>query len=109
MEHKVVAHFVMNKLLMPTLLSTTQVAQKGGVRSVWVSGDGHFYCSRKPDGVDWNDITTKTPDGWKGDMKHYRQSKTGDVILSREAAARYGDQGVVSGVRLIPIENGNCD
>ena len=106
----VVAHFVINKLLMPILLSTAQVAQKGSVRSVWVSSDGHVYYSPKPDGIDWNDITTKKPDGWKGDMsamKYYGQSKAGDVILSKEAAARYGEQGVVSVVRFILIKNWN--
>ena len=101
----VVAHFVINKLLMPILLSTAQVAQKGSVRAVWVSSDGHINFSPKPDGVDWDDIITKKPDGWKGEMsvmKYYGQSKAGDVILATEAAARYGEQGVVSVVRFIP-------
>ena len=103
----VVAHFVLNKLLMPILLSTAQVAQKGSVRTVWVSSDGHVHFSPKPDGIDWTDITMKKPDGWKGGMsamKYYGQSKAGDMILSKEAATRYGERGIVSVVSLIPIK-----
>ena len=106
----VVAHFVMNKLLMPILLFTAQGAQEGSVRSVWVSSDGHINFSPKPDGIDWNDIMIKQPDGWKGGMsvmKYYGQSKAGDVILSKEAATRYGKQGIVSVVSFILTKNSN--
>ena len=106
----VVAHFVINKLLMPILLFTAQVAQEGSVRSVWVSSDGHINFSPKPDGIDWNDIMIKQPDGWKGGMsvmKYYGQSKAGDVILSKETATRYGKQGIVSVVSFILIKNSN--
>ncbi|KAI9725079.1 MAG: hypothetical protein M1812_000355 [Candelaria pacifica] len=104
----VVAHFLINKLLMPILLSTAQVAPKGSVRSVWVSSDGHNYYSPKPDGIDWNEISIQKSDGWKGGMsvmKYYGQSKAGDVILSKETATRYGEQGIVSVVSSTLIKN----
>ncbi|KAE8449339.1 hypothetical protein EG329_008240 [Mollisiaceae sp. DMI_Dod_QoI] len=99
----VVAHFVLNKLLMPILLSTAQVAPKGSVRVIWVSSDGHIMFSPKGDGIDWNDITKK-PEGWsgeKGQMTYYGQSKVGNVLLAKEVARRYGDQDVI-GVSLNP-------
>jgi retinol dehydrogenase 12 len=99
----VVAHFLMNKLLMPILLSTAQVAPKGSVRAVWVSSDGHINLSPKPDGIDWNDISKKKPDGWKGEkgsMTYYGQSKVGDVLLAMEVAKRYGKDGIVGVVSL---------
>jgi len=99
----VVAHFLMNKLLMPLLLSTAKVAPKGTVRVVWVSSDGHINFSPKGDGIDWNDITKK-PEGWrgeKGSMTYYGQSKVGNVLLAKEVARRYGDHDIV-GVALNP-------
>lgn len=95
----VVAHFIMNKLLTPVLLSTAQAAPKGTVRVVWVSSDGHILLSPKGDGIDWNDITTKKGPGWTGDkgsMTYYGQSKVGNVLLAKEIAKRYGGQGIVS-------------
>jgi retinol dehydrogenase 12 len=93
----VVAHFLMNKLLMPILLSTAQIAPKGSVRVVWVSSDGHIMFSPKPDGIDWTDIGKK-PAGWKGEkgsMTYYGQSKVGNVLLAMELAKRYGERDIV--------------
>ncbi|UKZ74656.1 hypothetical protein TrVFT333_002326 [Trichoderma virens FT-333] len=100
----VVGHFVMNKLLMPILLATTQVAPKGSVRVVWVSSDGHNFLSPKGDGIDWQDIATLKSTGWKGEkgpMTYYGQSKAGNVLLAMELAKRYGNQDIV-GVALNP-------
>jgi NAD(P)-dependent dehydrogenase (short-subunit alcohol dehydrogenase family) len=94
----VVGHFILNKLLMPILLATAQVAPKGSVRVVWVSSDGHNLLSPKGDGIDWQDITTPKSAGWKGEkgpMTYYGQSKVGNVLLAMELAKRYGNQDII--------------
>jgi NAD(P)-dependent dehydrogenase (short-subunit alcohol dehydrogenase family) len=94
----VVAHFVMNNLLMSTLLATAGAAPKGSVRVVWVSSDRHIMFSPKGDGIDWQDISTKKSNGWKGDkssMTYYGQTKVGNVLLAMELAKRYGDRDIV--------------
>ncbi|KKP06693.1 hypothetical protein THAR02_01182 [Trichoderma harzianum] len=100
----VVGHFVMQKLLMPILLTTAQVAPKGSVRVVWVSSDGHSLLSPKGDGIDWEDITSRKSEGWtgeKGSMTYYGQSKAGNVLLAMELSKRYGNQDII-GVSLNP-------
>jgi retinol dehydrogenase-12 len=102
----VVAHFVMNKLLLPILLSTAEVAPTGSVRVVWVSSDGHINFSPKPDGIDWKDIGKK-PAGWegeKGSMTYYGQSKVGNVLLAMELAKRYSERNIVGVVGYIASE-----
>jgi retinol dehydrogenase-12 len=83
---------------MPTLLATAGAAPKGSVRVVWVSSDGHIMFSPKGDGIDWQDISTKKSNGWKGDkssMTYYGQTKVGNVLLAMELAKRYGDRDIV--------------
>ena len=104
----VVAHFIMNKLLMPILLSTAQTAPQGSVRVVWVSSDGHIMLSPRGDGIDWQDIGTKKPIGWKGEkgsMTYYGQSKVGNVLLAMELAQRYGNHNIVGVVsqHILPL------
>ncbi|KAL7916826.1 NAD(P)-binding protein [Trichoderma velutinum] len=100
----VVGHFVLNKLLMPILLATAEVAPKGSVRVVWVSSDGQYWLSPKGDGIDWQDITTRKSAGWKGEkgpMTYYGQSKAGNVLLAMELAKRYGNRDII-GVAVNP-------
>ncbi|KAH8817153.1 hypothetical protein F5884DRAFT_694326 [Xylogone sp. PMI_703] len=100
----VVAHYVIQQILLPILLSTVKVAPPGSVRVVWVSSGGHNTYSPKGDGIDWKDITEKKPKGWKGEkdsMTYYGQSKAGNVLLAKELAKRYGKDGLV-GVSLNP-------
>lgn len=99
----VVAHFIINKLLMPALISAAHVSPKGSVRAVWVSSDGHAF-SPSGDGIDWKDITTKKSTGWKGEkgsMTYYGQSKAGNVILAMEEAKRYGKSDILSVVSKV--------
>lgn len=75
----VVAHFVMSQLLMPALVTTAKQEAPGSVRAVWVSSDGHINFSPAPDGIDWGNITVKSPE-WTGDMavmKCYGRAKLG--------------------------------
>lgn len=100
----VVAHFIIQEMLLPILQSTAKVAPPGSVRVVWVSSGGHSTYSPKGDGIDWNDITTKKSKGWKGEkdsMTYYGQSKAGNVLLSKELAKRYGKDGIVGVVCLL--------
>lgn len=104
----VVGHFIMNKLLMPTLLATAQVAPKGSVRIVWVSSDGHNLLSPKGDGIDWQDITTLKSAGWKGEkgsMTYYGQSKVGNVLLAMELAKRYGNRDIIGVVSYHTLQS----
>jgi retinol dehydrogenase 12 len=95
----VVAHFLLSQFLMPVLLATAKTAPEGTVRAVWTSSDGHHLYSPKPDGVDWEDIKVRKPVDWKpskSSMEYYGQSKAGNILLSKETAARYGAEGLVS-------------
>lgn len=94
----VVAHFIINQMITPILVSTARTAPRGSVRVVWVSSDGHGFFSPKGDGIDWDDIGTKDPSTWKADKgqyTYYGQSKVGNILLAKEFAKRYKDAGVV--------------
>jgi NAD(P)-dependent dehydrogenase (short-subunit alcohol dehydrogenase family) len=89
----VVAHFLLHKLLLPTLVATAKTAPAGSVRTVWVSSDGHTY-SPGEDGIVWEDVNDAN--GKLNPMQLYGQSKAGDVLLGMETARRYGPEGLVS-------------
>jgi retinol dehydrogenase-12 len=86
----VVGHFLLQRVLLPSLLST---AQQAPVRVIWTSSDA-INNATGSSGIQFEDIS--------GEKKKisaiglYSQSKVGDVVLAVETAARYGDQNILS-------------
>ncbi|KAG0650151.1 Short-chain dehydrogenase reductase [Hyphodiscus hymeniophilus] len=86
----VVGHFLLQKLLLPLLLSS---AKSSEVRILWTSSDGH-NMSPSPDGIFWDDINGDKTN--LGSWSLYAQSKAGNVILAAETARRYGGENIIS-------------
>jgi len=87
----VVGHFLLQKLMMPLLLTSAKV--NGEVRILWVASDGS-NMSPSPDGIYWDDIN-----GDKTGLSTwnlYTQSKAGNVILASETARRYAAENIVT-------------
>lgn len=90
----VVAHFLLNMLLMPILRSTAIEATPNSVRTVWVSSMGHDVYGPPNGGINWEDINNEN--GKMNVMECYGQSKAADVILSYETGRKLKTQGVPS-------------
>ncbi len=90
----VVAHFLLNMLLMPILRSTSIEATPNSVRTVWVSSIGHDVYGPPNGGINWEDINNDN--GKMNQMECYGQSKAADVILSYETGRKLKTQGVLS-------------
>ncbi|KAH8813714.1 hypothetical protein DL96DRAFT_1625197 [Flagelloscypha sp. PMI_526] len=88
----VVGHFLLIKLLLPTLQATAQSSTPGTVRIVNVSSSAQFWATEfsfdvLKDGPARNKLSPE---------ELYGVSKRGNVILSNELAKRYGGEGIVS-------------
>ncbi|KAI9717899.1 MAG: hypothetical protein M1812_004426 [Candelaria pacifica] len=90
----VVAHFLLNLLLIPILRATAKVAKPNSVRTIWVSSLGHDLYSPPNGGINWEDINNEK--GKMGEMECYGQSKAAGVILGYETGKKLGGDGVVS-------------
>ncbi|KAJ5925572.1 retinol dehydrogenase [Penicillium verhagenii] len=78
-------HFLLTKLLLPTLLQTTESTPEGTVRIVNVSSDGHEKLAPKQ-GMVFSDMNMK--DGFSV-WARYGHSKLANVLHSKELAKRY--------------------
>ncbi|PVI00641.1 NAD(P)-binding protein [Periconia macrospinosa] len=85
----VVGHFLLQRLLLPLLLTSAQ--ENGEARVVWASSDS-IKWSPKPDGIFWDNIN----DMKKSPMALYAQSKAAVIILATETSRRYGEDGIVT-------------
>ncbi|KAG9221386.1 hypothetical protein CCMSSC00406_0009835 [Pleurotus cornucopiae] len=88
----VIGHFHFTQLLMPALLSAAQSSPDKHARIVTVSSWGHEFWP----GLEY-DTFSDGPARRKCSTQYlYSQSKYGNVVVARELARRYGDQGIVS-------------
>ncbi|KAI9704925.1 MAG: hypothetical protein M1836_006705 [Candelina mexicana] len=90
----VVAHFLLNLLLIPILRSTAKSATPNSVRTVWVSSIGHDMYGPPNGGINWGDINNEK--GKMSVMECYGQSKAAVIMLSYETGKRLANDGVVS-------------
>eukprot|EP01118_Nematostelium_gracile_P006322 TRINITY_DN2032_c0_g1_i1.p1 TRINITY_DN2032_c0_g1~~TRINITY_DN2032_c0_g1_i1.p1 ORF type:complete len:252 (+),score=61.25 TRINITY_DN2032_c0_g1_i1:93-848(+) len=86
----VVGHFVLTKLLLPTLQSTAKNHPKGTVRIINVSSVGHKMAPRN--GISFEDTRLPNSSAWT----RYGQSKLGNILMSKEIAKRYAEDGIFS-------------
>jgi len=96
----VLGHFYFTKLLLPTLISTanSSPSAKGNTRVVNTSSGSAILAPE--DGVVWatlgRDNAALVARKKLGTQSLYSQSKWGNIVLSKELAKRYADQGIVS-------------
>ncbi|KGO66116.1 Glucose/ribitol dehydrogenase [Penicillium expansum] len=80
-----IGHFVFTKLLIPILQKTAETTEKGSVRVVNVSSDGHAKLAPK-EGIIFSDMNMKNDFSvWA----RYGHSKLANVLHSRALAKRY--------------------
>jgi retinol dehydrogenase-12 len=94
-----VGPFLLTKLLTPTLLQTAKIAPAGSVRVAWTSSGAADAMAPKG-GVD---VTSLGAENNKGAWGWYGVSKGGNVLHALEMQRRYGGEGVLSIVSLLPI------
>lgn len=95
------APFLLTKLLTPLLVATAKTAPAGTVRVVWTSSSAANRFSPNG-GVDMKNLDYKLD---QGAWHKYGVSKAGDILLSKEFAARYEGSGVLSFVsQLLPVD-----
>ncbi|KAI5117265.1 hypothetical protein M0805_000996 [Coniferiporia weirii] len=87
-------HFYFTKLLLPILIETTKSTPEKQTRVITTSSSMHLLHG--PD-FKWDTLRGTSPARTKyGTGMLYAQSKYGDIVISRELARRYGDQGIIS-------------
>jgi len=84
-------HFYLTKLLLPTLVSTAKLNPDGKVRVVAPSSGAHHLH-----GLSFDTFKDGPARNKLGEWSLYSQSKYAVVVVARELARRYGDQGIVS-------------
>lgn len=86
------AHYLLTRLLLPTLVSTAEESPAGTVRIVNVSSDGHAKLAPK-EGILFDD---KCHAKDAGTWTRYGMSKLANVLHTKELARRYGGNGIVA-------------
>ncbi|CAI7620626.1 retinol dehydrogenase [Penicillium manginii] len=81
-----IGHFLFTELLLPMLQRTIEKADKGSVRIVNVSSDGHAKLAPK-EGIVFSDMNMKNFSVWA----RYGHSKLANVLHAKELAKRYPD------------------
>lgn len=87
-----VAPFLFTKLLTPILIKTAKVEPPGTVRVVWTSSTS-AETSSPQNGVEMDNLDYKVD---KGPWHKYGVSKAGNILHSKEYAARYAGEGIIS-------------
>ncbi|KAI5114641.1 hypothetical protein M0805_001569, partial [Coniferiporia weirii] len=94
-------HFYFTQLLLPTLIDTAKSTPEKQARVITTSSSGHLMHGP---GFKWDTLKGDSPARTKyGRQMLYAQSKYGNVVVARELAQRYGDQGIIS----ISVNPGN--
>lgn len=81
-----IGHFLFTELLLPMLQRATEKADKGSVRIVNVSSDGHAKLAPK-EGIVFSDMNMKNFSVWA----RYGHSKLANILHTKELAKRYPD------------------
>ncbi|KAF5365243.1 hypothetical protein D9758_005483 [Tetrapyrgos nigripes] len=90
----VLGHFYLTKLLLPTLLSTTeQTPNSEKVRIVNLSSSAPYLMRYK---FDFGSLIEGPARKRQSSGDLYMQSKFGNLVFAKELARRYGDNGIVS-------------
>lgn len=80
-----IGHFLFTKLLIPILQKTAETVEKGSVRIVNISSDGHAKLAPK-EGIVFSDMNMKNNfSTWA----RYGHSKLANVLHSKALAKRY--------------------
>ncbi|KAJ7267280.1 NAD(P)-binding protein [Mycena rebaudengoi] len=94
----VLGHFLLTKLLLPTLITTAATA--GAARIVSLTSMTHYVAI-----ADYNTFTDSPARRKRKPLDLYAQSKWAIAVFAMELARRYGDQGIVS----TAVNPGNLD
>jgi len=87
----VVGPFYFTKLLLPTLLSTAKNSTDGHARILATASSAHLFTT-----LNFNTFKDGPARKTAGPDALYAQSKVGNIVVAKELARRYGDQGIVS-------------
>lgn len=87
----VLGHWYFTELLMPALLAGKHTSPDGHTRVVTTSSSGAYF-----DTVNWDSFRDGPARRKLGTYTLYNQSKFLNVVVAREVAKRYGDQGIIS-------------
>ncbi|TBU26107.1 NAD(P)-binding protein [Dichomitus squalens] len=94
----VLGHFYFTELLMPALLVAVKTSPDGHARVVTTSSSGAYL-----DTLHFETFKDGPERRKMGSNGLYNQSKHGNIVIAREIAKRYGDQGIIS----ISVNPGN--
>ena len=87
-----VGHFLLTKLLLPTLLATAKLPD-ADVRVISLTSLAHLFAPP------WSGIvfdSLRTPMAWTPTLMRYGQSKLANVLFAKELQRRYGELGITS-------------
>ncbi|TDL20585.1 NAD(P)-binding protein [Rickenella mellea] len=87
----VLGHFFFTELLMHALFNVARSSPGEKARVVTTSSLANYFGD-----LDWDTFTDTPARKKKGTQFLYSQSKFGNVVVARELARRYGDQGILS-------------
>ncbi|KIM76634.1 hypothetical protein PILCRDRAFT_643196 [Piloderma croceum F 1598] len=87
----VVGPFYFTKLLLPTLISTAKNSSDGHARILATASSAHLLTT-----LNFNTFKDGPARKAAGPDTLYAQSKVGNIVVAKEIAKRYGDQGIVS-------------
>lgn len=85
-------HFLLNKLLLPTLLATAKLPG-ADVRVISLSSFGHFFAPP------WSGIlfgSLRSPMTWTPTLVRYAQSKLANLLFAKEVQRRYSANGITA-------------
>ncbi|KAJ3485818.1 hypothetical protein NLI96_g4702 [Meripilus lineatus] len=87
----VIGHFYFTELLMPALLAGKETSLDGHARVVTTSSSGAYFHTLK-----WDTFVDGPARLQMSTQDLYYQSKFANVVVARQVAKRYGDQGILS-------------
>ncbi|KAH8115056.1 NAD-binding protein [Phellopilus nigrolimitatus] len=93
-------HFYFTKLLLPTLIETAKSTNDKHVRVITTSSSVHMFHGP---GLKWDTLKDSPARRKYNKWLLYGQSKFGNVVVAKELARRYADEGIVS----ISVNPGN--
>ncbi|KAH8115060.1 NAD-binding protein [Phellopilus nigrolimitatus] len=93
-------HFYFTKLLLPTLTETAKSAPDKHARVITTSSSVHMFHGP---GLKWDTLKDSPARRKCSKQGLYSQSKYGNVVVAKELARRYADEGIIS----ISVNPGN--
>ncbi|KAI0932764.1 hypothetical protein AcW2_001294 [Taiwanofungus camphoratus] len=87
----VIGHFYFTELLMPALLAGKETSPDKHARVITTSSSAAYRYT-----LNWDSFRDGSARRKMNSITLYSQSKFGNVVVAREVAKRYGDQGIIS-------------